>query len=415
MPSANGTGHSNRSAGGRGGGAGTDVCAGAGICVGNCFGSGVDFAVCVGNGTNARNDNGTDLAVDTGTGTGNNDKCRALPTTTSASSSAVRPAGDRPDRPSSPQPMIVNQADRSVTSAMRNILVLGGTLEASALVQALAERGERVVLSYAGRVAQPKLQPVPMRVGGFGGMAGLVRHLHDDRVTHVVDATHPFAAQMSAHAVAACSQAGVPLLALTRPAWQPVPGDRWQEVADLPAAAAALGGPPQRVMLALGRLHLAAFATQPQHHYLLRLVDAPEAAPPLPHHTVVVARGPFDLAGDIDLLRAHRIDLVVCKNAGGTGAVAKLQAARALGLPVVMVTRPPLPARDEVASVAEVLRWLGHVDSDAGAGAGADADADADADAASVAGASADADAGADADAEARSAEAGSGGAERGV
>jgi len=304
---------------------------------------------------------------------------------------------------------------------MRNILVLGGTLEASALVQALAERrqhGDRVVLSYAGRVALPKAQPVPVRVGGFGGTAGLLRHLHDEAVTHVVDATHPFAAQMSAHAVTACAQAGVPLLALTRPAWRPVPGDRWQAVADLPAAAAALVGPPSRVMLALGRLHLAAFAMQPQHHYLLRLVDAPDALqapPPFPHHTVVVARGPFDLAGDTALLRAHQIDIVVCKNAGGTGAVAKLQAARALGLPVVMVTRPPLPARDEVASLAEVLRWLGHADSDAGAGAGASADAAADADAASVAGASADADAGADADAEARSAEADSGGAERGV
>lgn len=401
MPSANGTGHSSRSAGGFGGGVGTDVDVG----IGNSVGSGASIDV------------DTDVGDGIGTSAGNSARCRALPTTTSASSSAVRPAGDRPDQPSSPQPMIVNQADRSVTSAMRNILILGGTLEASALVRALADCGDRVVLSYAGRVALPKAQPVPVRVGGFGGTAGLLRHLHDEAVSHVVDATHPFAAQMSAHAVAACAQAGVPLVALTRPAWRPVPGDRWQAVADLPAAAAALVGPPSRVMLALGRLHLAAFATQPQHHYLLRLVDAPEAAPPLPHHTVVVARGPFDLAGDIALLRAHRIDIVVCKNAGGTGAVAKLQAARALGLPVVMVTRPPLPARDEVASLAEVLRWLGHADSDAGAGAGAGASADAaaDADAASVAGASADADAGADADAEARSAEAGSGGAERGV
>ena len=248
-------------------------------------------------------------------------------------------------------------------SATRNLLVLGGTLEASALVKVLAEHGERVVLSYAGRVAQPKVQPVPVRVGGFGGIDGLVRHLQDEGVTHVVDATHPFAAQMSTHAIAACAQAGVPLLALTRAKWQPMDGDDWRMVADLPEAVAALAGPPRRVMLALGRLHLAAFSAQPQHHYLLRLVDEPTVPPPLPHHTVVVARGPFDLAGDTALLREHRIDTVVCKNAGGSGAVAKLQAARALGLPVVMVARPVLPARNEVAGVAEVLRWLGHADA----------------------------------------------------
>lgn len=241
---------------------------------------------------------------------------------------------------------------------MRHILVLGGTLEASALARALAERGERAVLSYAGRVASPRAQPVPVRVGGFGGAAGLARHLRDHAVTHLVDATHPFAARMSANAVAAGADAGVPLLALTRPAWRPDAGDDWTTVPDMDAAVAALDGPPRRVLLALGRLHLAEFAVRPQHHYVLRLVDPPETPPPLPRHTVVVARGPFDVAGDIALLRAHRIDLVVCKNAGGTGADAKLHAARALGLPVLMVARPPLPARSEVSSVADVLRWL---------------------------------------------------------
>ena len=246
---------------------------------------------------------------------------------------------------------------------MRNILVLGGTTEASALALALAERGERATLSYAGRVAQPRAQPIAVRVGGFGGVAGLVRHLQDEGVTHVVDATHPFAARMSANAVAACAQAGVSLLALTREPWQPGPGDRWQTVADLPAAAAALGGAPQRVLLALGRMHLATFAVQPQHHYILRLVDAPDEPPPLPQHTIIVARGPFDEASDIALMRAHRVDLVVCKNAGGSGAQAKLQAARALGVPVLMVARPPLPARYEVRHVAEVLQWLDHGDN----------------------------------------------------
>ena len=243
---------------------------------------------------------------------------------------------------------------------MRHILVLGGTLEASALALALAERGERAVLSYAGRVAQPKAQPITVRVGGFGGVPGLLAYLRSQRISHLVDATHPFAAQMSQHAVAAAAQAGVPLLALSRPPWQPGPGDRWQALDSMAAAVAALAGPPQRVMLALGRLHLAEFAAQPQHHYLLRLVDAPEVVPPLPLHTALIARGPFDLAGDTALLLVHRIECIVCKNAGGSGAQAKLLAARALGLPVLMVQRPPSAVAHTVSSVAEVLQWLLH-------------------------------------------------------
>ncbi|MDB5941953.1 MAG: Cobalt-precorrin-6x reductase, partial [Ramlibacter sp.] len=158
----------------------------------------------------------------------------------------------------------------------------------------------------------------------------------------------------------AAAQAGVPLLALTRPPWQPGPGDRWQPVADIRAAVAALERPARTVLLALGRMHLAEFAAQPQHHYVLRLVDAPASQPPLPQHTVVVARGPFDVEGDTALMRQHRVDLVVAKNAGGTGAQAKLQAARSLGLPVVMVERPVIAARREVGSVAAVLQWLDH-------------------------------------------------------
>jgi precorrin-6A/cobalt-precorrin-6A reductase len=250
---------------------------------------------------------------------------------------------------------------------MRNILVLGGTLQASALAHSLAERGEPAVLSYAGRVEQPKAQPIAVRIGGFGGVTGLVRYLREHAVTHLVDATHPFAAQMSSHAIAAAAQAGVPLLALTRPPWQPGPGDRWKPVADIRAAVAALDGPPKSVLLALGRMHLAEFAAQAQHHYVLRLVETPASPPPLPRHTVVVARGPFDVEGDTALMRQHRVDLVVAKNAGGTGAQAKLQAARNLGLPVVMVERPAIAARREVGSVAAVLQWLDHPECGSGA------------------------------------------------
>lgn len=243
---------------------------------------------------------------------------------------------------------------------MPNILVLGGTTQASALAAALAERGARATLSYAGRVAHPRAQPVPVRVGGFGGVDGLVHHLREEGVTHLVDATHPFAATISANAVAAARLAGVAHIALTRPPWRPSAGDRWEMAADLPAAVAALAGPPRRVMLALGRMHVDAFLAQPQHRYLLRFVDPPDHMPSLPDHVVVVDRGPFGVEGDEALLRAHGIELVVCKNAGGGGADAKLVAARRLGLPVVMIDRPATPERDEAGSVAQVLRWLGH-------------------------------------------------------
>lgn len=209
-------------------------------------------------------------------------------------------------------------------------------------------------------MSQPRAQPIPVRVGGFGGIAGLVRYLREQAVTHLVDATHPFAAQMSRHAKAAALEAGIPLVALSRPCWQAGPGDRWQCVPDMQGAVAALAGPPQRVLLAVGRLHCAEFAAQPQHHYLLRVVDAPAEPLPLPQHTLVLARGPFDVGGDIALMRRHAVQVVVAKNAGGSGADAKLHAARALGLPVILVERPALPQRREAFSVEEVLHWLDH-------------------------------------------------------
>jgi precorrin-6A/cobalt-precorrin-6A reductase len=258
-------------------------------------------------------------------------------------------------------PMIVNQG----ASAMPNILILGGTTEASALADALAARGTPATLSYAGRVASPRPQPVPVRIGGFGGVDGLAAYLRSEQVTHLVDATHPFAAQMSRHAVRAAAQAGIPLTALTRPPWRPEEGDRWTMVPDLPAALAALAGPPRRILLALGRMHVDAFRVQPQHHYLLRFVDAPLVPPPLPDHHLLVDRGPFDADRDTALLRVHAIDLVLCKNAGGTGASAKLVAARRLGLPVLMIDRPPLPARIAVHDVAAALRRIDH-DADRG-------------------------------------------------
>ncbi len=203
-------------------------------------------------------------------------------------------------------------------------------------------------------------QPIPMRVGGFGGVEGLCAYLKAEAISHVIDATHPFAAQMSGNAVAACAVTGTPLLALERAPWVAGEGDHWQRVADIHAAVAALSGPPRRVFLAIGRQHLDPFAAQPQHHYLLRLVDAPTGPLPLPQAEVVVARGPFDVAGDTALLRQHRTEVIVAKNAGGKGAVAKIAAARALGLPVLMIDRPALPERQVVTTVKAAMDWLHH-------------------------------------------------------
>lgn len=225
------------------------------------------------------------------------------------------------------------------------------------MAQAIAKAGLSGVYSYAGRTEVPMGQPIHMRVGGFGGLAGLCAYLQAEGITHVIDATHPFAAQMSSNAVAACAATGTPLIALERAPWMPGEGDRWTHVADIQAAVAALAGPPQRVFLAIGRQHIDAFAAQPQHRYLLRLVDDPTGPLPFPAE-VVVARGPFDVAGDTALMRDHGTDVIVAKNAGGKGAVAKIAAARALGLPVVMIDRPVIPPRPVVQGVAAVMAWL---------------------------------------------------------
>jgi precorrin-6A/cobalt-precorrin-6A reductase len=241
------------------------------------------------------------------------------------------------------------------------VLILGGTAEANRLAEAVANDPRiDAVLSYAGRTENPAPPPIAWRVGGFGGIDGLKRYLTTEEIARVVDATHPFAAQMSANAIAACAAAAVPLLALERPPWQRAPGDHWIEVDDLPAAAEALGAVPRRVFLGIGRLHLKAFAAHSQHVYLIRLVDPPRAPLPLCDAEVIVARGPFDRAGDRAMLTKFRADIIVAKNAGGNSASAKIEAARELALPVVMIRRPFVPARQKVDTVAEVLRWLGH-------------------------------------------------------
>ncbi|WP_299699032.1 cobalt-precorrin-6A reductase [uncultured Tateyamaria sp.] len=247
-----------------------------------------------------------------------------------------------------------------------NLLILAGTTETTAFANAAAKAGLAGMVSFAGRVERPKRQPLPQRIGGFGGVDGLVAHMRDEQITHVIDATHPFAAQMSRNAVEACAKADVPLIALTRKPWSAQAGDAWTRVPDIPGAVAALDQPAVRVMLAVGRMHLVEFAPNPQHFYLLRLVDPPKDLPPFPDHHVLVSRGPFTETDDLALMQEHRIDLVVSKNAGGSGAYAKIAAARSLGLPVIMIDRPAVPDRQEAHSVAQVMDWLRHSGVDLG-------------------------------------------------
>ena len=225
------------------------------------------------------------------------------------------------------------------------------------MAKSLADQSVDAVFSYAGRTEAPLRQPLAQRIGGFGGVAGLVRYLREQSITHLIDATHPFAAQMSRNAVQAAAITQTPLLAFERAPWQAVQGDIWQSVPDMAGAVAALPDDPARVFLAIGRQALEDFAVKPQHHYILRLVDQP-AALPLPHATALIARGPFTLQGDLDLLQTHHITHIVAKNAGGMGARAKLDAARELRLPVILIDRPYVPDRPKVDTVAQVLAWL---------------------------------------------------------
>ncbi|MHB0772545.1 cobalt-precorrin-6A reductase [Bradyrhizobium sp. 5.13L] len=242
---------------------------------------------------------------------------------------------------------------------MTRALILGGTSDASLLAAEIARAGIDAVYSYGGRTRAPADQPLPTRIGGFGGVTGLADYIRRENITHVIDATHPFAAEMSRNAIAACAETGAPLIALERAPWARATGDNWIEVADVNGSVAALPETPAHVFLAIGRQHIAPFASKPQHAYTLRFVDPPEA--PLPFAAdVIVSRGPFTLQSELEMLRARGIAWIVARNSGGDGARAKIDAARMLGLPVIMISRPQLPGRLRVESVAEIMQWLGH-------------------------------------------------------
>lgn len=242
------------------------------------------------------------------------------------------------------------------------LLILGGTAEAAALARAVAARfGDEIAIttSLAGRTERPG-GPLPgqVRIGGYGGPAGLGAYLVENEIDRLIDATHPFAAQISAEARQACSIAGVPRLMLVRPPWRRHPLDRWIEVDDMAAAAGIVARIARRAWLTIGAGEIATFASVTGVRFLVRLIDRPRRPLPLRFYEIVVGRGPFALAGERHLIARHAIDVLVCKASGGTATEPKLVAAREFSLPVVMVRRPPPEPGDAVACIAKALDWL---------------------------------------------------------
>ncbi|WP_123152089.1 cobalt-precorrin-6A reductase [Mesorhizobium delmotii] len=241
------------------------------------------------------------------------------------------------------------------------ILILGGTTEARQLARKLAARTDvSLTLSLAGRTENPVAQGVPTRVGGFGGADGLAAYLRETDVGLLIDATHPYAAKISANAAEAAGNTGVPLVALRRPGWEPAEGGRWTLVDSVSSAVTALGAVSRRALLALGRQEVAAFEAAPQHHYLIRSVDPVEPRLAVPDATYLLARGPFREADERALLLEHCIDVVVSKNSGGEATYGKIAAARALGIEVVMIRRPALPDVPSAETVEALAAMVDH-------------------------------------------------------
>ena len=246
------------------------------------------------------------------------------------------------------------------------ILILGGTTEARKLGESLASDPRYdAAISLAGRTADPRPQPLPTRVGGFGGAEGLAVFLELEKVSLLVDATHPFAARISHNAATAAAAIGTPIFALRRPVWVAQSGDRWTSVASVAEAVTALGAAPRRVFLAIGRQEAFHFEKAPQHSYLVRSVDPVTPPLNLPDATAILAHGPFAEADELELLRQQGIDVIVAKNSGGTATYGKIAAARKLGLEVVMVERHKPVDVPTVSSCTEALerihQWLSPV------------------------------------------------------
>jgi precorrin-6A/cobalt-precorrin-6A reductase len=234
------------------------------------------------------------------------------------------------------------------------VLILGGTAEARELAARLTVRPDlRVISSLAGRTDDPVPPPGEVRIGGFGGADGLAGWLRAEQVTAVVDATHPFAAAISAHAALACASSRTPLLRLLRPPWTAGPGDDWREAGSLEAAAELLPAAGRRAFLTIGRQGLHVFAPLDQTWFLIRCATPPAGPLPAARHVIVAGPG-----GERAIMTEHRIDVLVTKNSGGALTAGKLAAANQLGLPVVMIRRPPLADVRTCPSPGDAVSWL---------------------------------------------------------
>ncbi|XHX77444.1 MAG: cobalt-precorrin-6A reductase [Stenomitos frigidus ULC029] len=238
------------------------------------------------------------------------------------------------------------------------VLILGGTGDAAALAAQLSVLpGVEITTALAGRTQQPSAIAGTVRTGGFGGSDGLLAYLNQQRMSLLIDATHPFAAQMSWNAVTAAVEAHVPHLMLVRPEWEKVAGDRWLDVESVEAAAQAIPLKARRIFLTIGRQQLAPFVPLTKHWFLMRSIDPP-ADVVLPNGKLLLDRGPFTLENEVALLKQHRIEAIVSKNSGGDATYAKIVAARELELPIVMVQRPVMPSGERVSDVASAVEWV---------------------------------------------------------
>jgi precorrin-6A/cobalt-precorrin-6A reductase len=252
----------------------------------------------------------------------------------------------------------MQSAATPIRKDLPRVLILGGTGEAWELAAQLTTRDDLTVISsLAGRVSQPKLPLGIVRIGGFGGVTGLVSYLADENIKVVIDATHPFAAKITGNAEAACNALSIPLIALQRPPWEPEKEDLWCTVPDVQAAVSVVNHKHNRVFLSIGRQDLGAFSSCGEAWFLVRAIDEPTEKLPA-NSKLILRRGPFSLDDELELLRSESIGLVVSRNSGGTATYSKIQAARVLQIPMVMIDRPQKHKIPTVARPDDVLQKL---------------------------------------------------------
>jgi precorrin-6A/cobalt-precorrin-6A reductase len=242
---------------------------------------------------------------------------------------------------------------------MKRLLILGGTGDAVQLAARTVNiPGLATITALAGRTSQPGAVASAVRVGGFGGETGLIEYLQTMEIDLLIDATHPFAAQISWNAARAAAKVGIPRLMLIRPGWERLTLDNWIEVENVERAVAAIPATAQRIFLTIGRQQLAPFGSLTDRWCLIRSIDPPGVDITLPPGKLLLDRGPFSLAQERQLLRDDQIQAIVSKNSGGDATYAKIVAARELGIPVVMIQRPTAPEGDRVGNVFDSIEWL---------------------------------------------------------